>query len=310
MRSISVNGQSGRIVPLVINWHVTKACNYSCRYCYAKWQEPKHAGKKIHESSWRDGLLQEIHAFFQSGGLFERRSGLSVGSVRLNLAGGEPLIEPELALSILDQSHKIGMDTSIITNGSLLTEDLVQKLACRISLLGVSVDSSLDACNRDIGRAGRNGKTMSAVHLRHLLGLARNINPGLRVKINTVVHSLNWDEDISSLILALTPERWKILKMLPVVSNDLAVSDQNFRSFVERHRKLPVAICAESNEEMTESYVMIDPAGRFFQNSSGGVGYCYSRPIMDVGAAEAWKDIAWRPEKFSSRYRAQSESAV
>lgn len=24
--------------PIVINWHVTEACNYHCGYCYAKWQ--------------------------------------------------------------------------------------------------------------------------------------------------------------------------------------------------------------------------------------------------------------------------------
>lgn len=24
--------------PVVINWHVTEACNYHCGYCYAKWQ--------------------------------------------------------------------------------------------------------------------------------------------------------------------------------------------------------------------------------------------------------------------------------
>lgn len=22
---------------LVINWHITEACNYRCRYCYAHW---------------------------------------------------------------------------------------------------------------------------------------------------------------------------------------------------------------------------------------------------------------------------------
>ena len=24
---------------LVINWHITEACNYQCFYCFAKWQK-------------------------------------------------------------------------------------------------------------------------------------------------------------------------------------------------------------------------------------------------------------------------------
>lgn len=23
---------------LVVNWHITEACNYNCRYCFAKWE--------------------------------------------------------------------------------------------------------------------------------------------------------------------------------------------------------------------------------------------------------------------------------
>ena len=37
----------------------------------------------------------------------------------------------------------------------------------------------------------------------------------------------------------------------------------------------------ESNELMRGSYVMVDPAGRFFDNVEGG--HTYSRPILEVG---------------------------
>ena len=27
---------------LVVNWHITEACNYKCSYCFAKWNRQKN----------------------------------------------------------------------------------------------------------------------------------------------------------------------------------------------------------------------------------------------------------------------------
>ena len=50
---------------------------------------------------------------------------------------------------------------------------------------------------------------------------------------------------------------------------------------------------------MTESYVMIDPAGRFFDNAQGT--YTYSLPILEVGVEEALKEVLIEPERFRRR---------
>ena len=50
---------------------------------------------------------------------------------------------------------------------------------------------------------------------------------------------------------------------------------------------------------MTGSYVMVDPAGRFFDNVAGG--YTYSRSIIDVGVEEALREVSIDSEKFLSR---------
>ena len=71
---------------------------------------------------------------------------------------------------------------------------------------------------------------------------------------------------MTEVIERLKPYKWKILKVLPVISDELAVSDQVFQSFVERHRHLETVLLAENNHDMTESYLMVDPLGRFFQN--------------------------------------------
>ena len=59
-------------------------------------------------------------------------------------------------------------------------------------------------------------------------------------------------------------------------------------------------IFIENNDAMTESYLMISPDGRLFQN--GGDEYSYSRPITDVSLAEALTDIKFDNTKFDNRY--------
>lgn len=53
---------------------------------------------------------------------------------------------------------------------------------------------------------------------------------------------------------------------------------------------------------MLESYVMIDPNGRFFQNALGQSSYRYSRPILDIGVEHAFASVGMEPAKFCARY--------
>lgn len=72
---------------------------------------------------------------------------------------------------------------------------------------------------------------------------------------------------------------------------ELSVSDSDFQCFVARHRHLGPMLCVEDNSEMVESYVMIDPLGRFFQSVFGQSSYRYSRPILEVGVERAFSTV-------------------
>ena len=50
---------------------------------------------------------------------------------------------------------------------------------------------------------------------------------------------------------------------------------------------------------MTGSYVMVDPAGRFFDNVAGV--HRYSRPINEVGVEAALGEVTVDPDKFQFR---------
>ena len=77
-------------------------------------------------------------------------------------------------------------------------------------------------------------------HYRDLAGAARAA--GIGVKVNTVVTTINADEDLTDLITDLAPQRWKILQAAPVEGqNDKFITDLTperavFNTYVARHQ--------------------------------------------------------------------------
>jgi radical S-adenosyl methionine domain-containing protein 2 len=130
----------------------------------------------------------------------------------------------------------------------------------------------------------------------------KKLNPNIDIKINTVVSSLNKLEDLSGFIKEVNPNKWKVFKVLPVTTHEHDISQSEFLAFLQRHRDLADIISSENNDEMTDSYLMIDPIGRFFQNSNMGKGYIYSRPITQIGIHKALNEINFDVSRFHGRY--------
>jgi radical S-adenosyl methionine domain-containing protein 2 len=290
---------------LVINWHITEVCNYTCQYCYAKWDAPTEQRDLIHDRVRTRELLRRLYAFFHAeNDANPLKQSMAWQSVRLNIAGGEPLLYEQKVLDMIATAKEIGFDVSLITNGSRLDQDLMAAVAPSISLLGLSIDSVNAQTNQAIGRIDRRGRLLDLTALVEAIQESRQLHPGLRLKINTVVNRVNQSEDMTDLIARLRPDKWKILRMLPIVDASLAVSQEAFDTFVTRHAHLGAVRHVEDNQDMTESYLMVDPLGRFFQNATEAVaqGYRYSPPILAVGAAEAFAAMRFSPTKFLLRY--------
>lgn len=281
---------------LVVNWHVTEACNYRCAYCYAHWDRPE--GKEIiRNPQATEDLIRSIHQGFAQG----------ANRVRLNFAGGEPLLFTKQVLSAMRFAAELGFDVSLITNGSRLTPATLSEMAPLLKVLGISLDAGTDRANLEIGRADSRGKSSPVSSLPEMIELARSLNPSLIIKINTVVNAVNWGMDMSELLERLAPQQWKVLRMLPSTSRTLEVTEEQFAFFVQQHVRFGSVMRIENNDAMVESYVMIDPHGRFFQNGQKQFGYAYSPPILDAGAVEALRTVRWSSEKFRARYASTSE---
>jgi len=195
-----------------------------------------------------------------------------------------------------------GFKTSVITNGSYLLNDKFDLPKNILDMVGVSFDSQIYDVRRKIGRIDRKGGSLGSGDLKLALTKLKATQKSLKVKINTVVNELNYQEDFSGFISEIKPYKWKVFHVMPYGKNELLISNNQFNNFVSNHSHLDLPIFAESNSAMTESYIMIDPNGRFYQNSARGTGYQFSKCINDVGAEKALKQVNFNPSTFVKRY--------
>lgn len=290
---------------LVINWHLTEACNYKCQYCYAAWNKATNTRELIYDTGRTEELLRALYRFFKPNNLNNPLTRqLNWSSIRLNLAGGEPLLHANKLPMIARYARELGFEVSMISNGSYLDKTLLNKLATQLTWLGLSIDSDSYLTNQLIGRSDRHSRQLDLNALASNLNEARLNNPNLRLKLNTVINQANQNENLSSLIQLFSPEKWKVLRVLPVVNENLIITDEQFGQFIARHKSFNQIMYVEDNQDMCESYLMVDPHGRFFQNSQliAGAGYAYSEPILTAGTQAAFSEMDFDHNLFSDRY--------
>ncbi len=274
-------------LPTSVNLHLWKRCNERCLYCYATFDD--------------DPLLQSVRTGLPESDARRILSALRAEGVeKITFVGGEPTLCPYLP-RLLQFARQLGFVVMLVTNGKRLRRVLAEAPGC-IDWVGLSVDSAVEATQALLGR-GHGSYVDESIELFDLLREA-----GIRTKLNTVVTSLNCEDDMSAYVLRTRPDRWKIFQVLPVQGqNDgriepLLITREQFDAFVERHRWLTahgIVLAAESNDDMTGSYAMIDPAGRFFDNSAGR--HTYSRRILEVGVASAFNEVKFDRARFTAR---------
>lgn len=137
---------------LAINYHILEECNFGCKYCFAEWDPCQNQPIVINSRTHIRKLLDEIKKLEDLPWFRPTFRG-----VRLNIAGGEPLLKWQKGLLpyLIDEALERDIPCSIITNASLLTDDVLNKLAPKLTILGISLDSDNTEVNRRIGRGSK-----------------------------------------------------------------------------------------------------------------------------------------------------------
>lgn len=278
----------------VVNLHVTERCNFNCSHCFGKWGVTEAAASIFEDMNSAKKLIAELTSIFPPPQMIGAR-------LRFNFVGGEPgLFKPMPELVSL--CKKAGAATSFVSNGLMLNRYNPGWISQNFDIVGLSIDSASPDSNRRIGRATKSGVPLDLARVSTRLHELRSL--GTFIKVNTVVSSVNYMEDFTATLRELQPDKWKIFQMLPVYDDRNCISDDKFNLFIRRHKEFSHLIYSEDNDEMTGSYVMIDPLGRFFwYDGSSRAGYSFSRPILDVGADEAFSESRFLLDKYADRYK-------
>lgn len=300
--SLEENKISGN--EIVVNYHMNESCNYRCHYCYAKWGVTNTKAELHNDLAEVKRMLIDLYDLFtyQLPYRYPQEFG-DWKNIRLNLVGGEPTLSKNFG-EIITIARQIGYKIGIVTNGSFLDEEFVLRFANDISVMGISVDAAQEDLMIKIGRSTRSGKVLDLNSLIKNVNLLRSLNPQIKIKVNTVVNKYNYDHDMSDFIKRIEPDKWKIFKVLPNINPEAEITDDQFYRFLDSHKQFTDIMFPEDNDLMTGSYIMVDPLGRFFDNtcSKEQKGYLYSKPITEVGAFKAFQDTNISMEKFRARY--------
>jgi radical S-adenosyl methionine domain-containing protein 2 len=275
-----------------VNFHLVKHCPMACNFCYARFDDVIRDTKVS-----ALGLPSE-----QARKVVTELAGL--GFKKINFAGGEPLLRKDLP-DLIRFAKSLGLVTSLISNGQLITAEWIKSVSGQLNQIGISVDSALPERRVQMGRAIK-GTPLS--NEAYLVRAALIREAGISLKINSVVTAQNFAEDLTSFILQLAPQRWKVFQALQIDGQNsldaaaLRCSDEAFMTFKRTHAGLTkegIRTVFEGNDAMTASYAMVDPFGRFYDNIEGA--YRYSQPIWAVGGPAARNQVVVDAGKFLAR---------
>lgn len=281
---------TNKFIPSV-NFHLWEPCNMRCKFCFATFQDVK-------QSILPKGHLPKEQAVQ----VVEQLAGL--GFEKITFVGGEPTLCPWLS-DLISVAKQLGLTTMVVSNGAKLTDKFLKENRKHLDWVTLSIDSLNKATNLSTGRAIVGKKALLELDYLNLVEKIKQYGYGL--KINTVVNLLNYEENMNNFMRIVKPERWKVFQVLPILGqndryiDDFKITAKQFRQFLENHSSLEdfTKIIPEINQQMKGTYVMIDPAGRFFGNSEGR--HFYSQPILNVGAKKAISEMNYDFEEFINR---------
>lgn len=158
-----ISGDPGPLESVFIN--VTAACNLHCPYCYMD------AGQ-----GWEDELtFSEIQDVIDSSA--------ELGAHRIVFTGGEPLLREEI-YQLGHYVKGLGLQSEVITNGTLIHEQNVGLFPKAFDSIAVSLDGSTEEIHESLRGEGTFVLTRKALDL--LMG------QGMELVVNTVITKMNY----------------------------------------------------------------------------------------------------------------------
>lgn len=155
--------------PIIVKWEITRGCNLKCKHCYAR------AGRFASNELGTEEIKKIIDRLAE------------IGTISLQFTGGEPFIRKDF-ITILTYAAKYNFSITILTNATLITKALANKLSSiNIHSVQVSLDGAIAETHDKIrGIPGTFDLTIR--------GIKNLIEAGIKVSIAATFSKSNFNE--------------------------------------------------------------------------------------------------------------------
>ena len=276
-------------IPISGTFELTPLCNFRCRMCYVRLDPDKliQFGKIHGADEWLDIARQAS----------------KLGTYRITLTGGEPLIHPEF-MDIYSGLSRMGMLVSIFTNGSLISDKHIKlftelpPLRIRVTLYGSSnatysrlchVEDGFDKVNNACKLLADNGllsgfaftETVENVEdYDDVLEIARSYNVPITVT-----------SDLNSAVRGAVSESEKLRlsvsnRRLP--ENNIFTQREPVNPALQEAKERGLLDGPFSNCRSYRTSFFI--AWNGYMETCPTISYCQSKPFLD-GFEYAWEDM-------------------
>ncbi len=270
------------MLPVNVTWMITNRCNYNCEFCF-RFFERKELDYKTAVK-----ITDKLAA---------------AGLRKISWAGGEPLLWPRM-MDLIDYTHQHSIDTMLISNGELITQDMIARFKENLDWLNLPLDGSSPEMS--------NAMTRKEGHFQRVIKIFDQLkDSGVKLKINTVASKINIDDIVNMvpLIKRFNIKRWKIFQFYPV-RGDAVDSADKFSLSPKRFEQVrktvtdmidsqDCMVVFENNEQLEESYFALTPDGLVYVSHKGKDIFIGDLKTDDVN--DIWNHPSLNKDKYWER---------
>jgi len=212
---------------------ITSHCNLRCKFC-DKWKvRKKEPLKKIHV----------LH-------LIEEAKKLGVREVHFS-GGGEPFFRKKLLLRAMEEVKKHGMRGLVVTNGTLIKkEDLEKLIHIKWDTINFSLDSYSAEIHDYLRGKGTFKKTVETICLLNTLKIKyKSLFP--TVSISTIINKENFKDLINFILfvrrLGCNSIRFQYVRSITEGASEIGINFDEMRSYVKKAFKLAQEFNMDTN---------------------------------------------------------------
>lgn len=241
----------------VLQWHITHKCNLRCSHCYQD--------EYCSDLSW-----EQMETIFYQYKDFLKHYGYRG---HINFTGGEPFIDSDV-WRLFELCERNDISFGILTNGTLLTKEMVQRLQDykKLSFVQVSIDG-VKQTHEKIRGVGTFDKTFHSVKLLK--------KAEIQVMVSFTCHKQNFEElsEVIRLVRKRGVDRFWVDRLIPIdgdkeLGRSMILSTQEYRSVIriltrERMSKSLFARLAGTEIHTNRALQFCEGGGEIYQCSAG-----------------------------------------